>query len=180
MKKKAMLITLLTVSVIGSICLILFILTDNKEIKTEGISLKYRVYTDDGWSEWYKNGQEAGDINKSIKAVEASVDSKKTGHILYNIYSQSENFDSNDTYDGDTAGNKKDSIYGIKFFLTDKLFEDYVIYYRTYNKKDGWLDWTSSYEISGDNEVDIEKIQIKILKTGDKNPEPNEKTSIGF
>ena len=181
MKKRAMLITVLSVAIFGSICLVLFMLTDtNKGIKTEGIDLKYRIYTEDGWSEWYNNGEEAGYMTKSIKAIETSVDSKKTGHILYNVYSQSEDFSSNDVYDGETAGDKKNSIYGIKFFLTDQLFDDYVIYYRTYNKKDGWLDWTSSYEISGDNEVDIEKIQIKILKTGDKNPEPNENTSIGF
>ena len=30
----------------------------------------------------------------------------------------------------------------------------------THNKKDGWLDWTSRYNISGDNEVEIDQIQM--------------------
>ena len=132
-------------------------------IYTNGINLQYRVYTEDGWSRYYKNGQIVGNDNKKILAIEAKVISETKGNIYYNTYGVDNTFEDNDDYNGATSGDKKNNIYAVKFGLSDKLYKKYKIYYRTYNKLDGWLDWANINEISGNNEVNIEKIQIKIL-----------------
>ena len=179
-KKKIVTLMLVIVVLILSFSIGMNFVNNKGVINTDGIKVNYRVYTDEGWSKWYKNGQIAGRENKSIKAIEAKIETEKYGHILYNIYSSNNNFDDNDTYDGETAGDKEKAIYGMKFFLTDDLYKEYQIYYRTHNKKDGWLDWTSKYNISGDNEVDIDELQIKVLKIDDVFEQNVEKASIGF
>ena len=180
MKKKLSFIILLVIVVLLTILLIKLIVRENTVINTKGISIKYRVYTTDGWSDWYQNGQVVGKENKSILAIEAKIESKKKGNILYNVFSTSSDFNDNDTYNGKTAGDKKVPIYGIKLFLTDELYKDYHIYYRTHNKDDGWLDWTNDYNVSGDNGKEIDQIQIKILEIKDEFEINIEKASIGF
>ena len=149
-------------------------------IYTKGISLKYRVYTEDGWSRYYKNGQIVGDNNKKILAIEAKVSSNKTGQIFYNTYGINNTFKDNDTFNGDTSGNKKDNLYAVKFGITDDLYKEYKIYYRTYNKIDGWLDYAEDYMISGNNEVNIEKIQIKIININEVFDGKTNNPSKGF
>ena len=172
-----------TKAIIGIIVLIVAILLIlvlfNVFNDYKGNGLQYRVFNEDGWSKWYSNNQIAGKTSKRITAIEIKIDSNNS-HIIYNTSSTSDDFSDNDTYDGNTSGNKKDALYGIKIALTDDLYKNNKIYYRTYNKKDGWLDWTSDYNISGDNEVDIEKIQIKIIDKDDEFKEKQEKSSIGF
>ena len=180
MKNKKVLILLLSIVILMSLTIFVLINIEKDVIKTDGITLEYKILNEDGWSKSYKNGQIAGKENKSIMAIQAKIKSEKYGHILYNICSSDNCFSLNDTYDGEVIGDKKNSIYGVKFYLTDDLFKNYEIYYRTHNKKDGWLEWTSRYNISGDNEVDIDQIQIKILKKGDKFKQDIEKASIGF
>ena len=153
----------------------------NKDaIFTKGIDLRYRIYTKDGWSKWYKNGQIAGEKNKKILAIEAKISSDAKGHIYYNTYGTNNTFEDNDDYDGVTSGNKKDNIYGIKLGITDELYQKYKIYYRTYNKIDGWLDYASINEISGNNEVNIEKIQIKIIDMNQMINDNTKNPSKGF
>lgn len=171
-------------AIIGIIVLIFIILVALISVylynETNVRGLQYRIYNEDGWSKWYSSDQIAGEENKKITAIEIKIDSEKSGHIIYNTYSATDNFDNNDSYDGDTAGNKKDSLYGIKISLTDDLYNNYKVYYRTYNKKDKWLDWTTDYNISGNNEVNIEKIQIKMMNNNYEFNEKQEKNSIGF
>lgn len=179
-KKKTIIIITVILLLLLSILLVIFLNSNKDVINTEGIKIDYRIYTKKGYSKWFKNGQIAGTINDPILAIEAKIESDKKGNILYNIYSSNNNFGDNDSYNGDIAGDKEKPIYGIKMFLTDELNKNYVIYYRTHNKKDGWLEWTSDYYISGDNEVDIDQIQIKILNKNDKFDYDASKASIGF
>ena len=179
-KNKNVILALIIIILLLVFSIGMYFVNNRDVINTNGIKLYYRVYTSDGWSKWYKNGQVAGRDNKNITAIEAKIETDKEGHILYNTYSATDDFEDNDSYDGETAGDKKEGIYGIKMFLTDDLYSEYQIYYRSHNKKDGWLDWTSRYNISGDNEVDIDQIQIKILKIEDKFEQDIEKASIGF
>lgn len=171
--------------VIGLVIFILIILivtfgiiSRNNEAKKS--KLFYRVYTEDGWSSWYSNNQVAGEKNKKITAIEVKVNTKEIGSVLYNTYSEVDDFNDNNSYNSETAGDKKHGIYGVKIFLTEELYNNYNIYYKTYNKKDGWLDWSSDNKISGDNGVDIEQIQIKLLNKNEKIDEKQENTSIGF
>ncbi|MBQ6220191.1 MAG: hypothetical protein IJJ47_10705 [Methanosphaera sp.] len=168
MKKKISFILLLTITIIISIILIIYIANNNPFDSSEKYLAKYRIYNEDGWSEWYKDGETCGEKNKAIKAIEVAVRGDKKGNVLYNIYSEVDKFNDNDSYNGDTAGNLKSSIYGIRLSLSDELYKKFNIVYRTYNKKDGWLDWTTDYRISGDNGVDIEMIEIKVVSSSEK------------
>ena len=47
--------------------------------------------------------------------------------------------------------------------MTKMLGKKYDICYRTYNKKDGWLDWACNGEISGNKKYRIKNIKIKII-----------------
>lgn len=162
------------------ICIGFSFISNKGTINTSGIKVYYRVYANNRWSRWYKNGQVAGKENSSIKAVETKIKTNKNGHVLYNIYSNSDTFNDNDTYDGEMCGNQKDSLYGIRFSLSDEVYNKYRIYYRTHNKKDKWMGWTSDYEISGDNEVEIDMIQIKVILRKDTFDGYLNNSSIGF
>ena len=174
---------LATIIIVVFLVLLIFLINiwlgNRDKIKTSGIDLSFRVYTEDGYSDWYKNGEESTN-KKPILGIEIKMNTKTNGHIIYNVYGNEDTFEDNDTYEKETAGNKKDKLFGIKIGLTDDLYKKYDIYYRTYNKKDGWLDYTSNYSISGDNGVNIEKIQIKVLEKNDKFDHKEEKASIGF
>ena len=179
-KKKIIIFLSVFIAIVITIFVLVLLKVNKGVIKTEGIKVYYRIYTKDGVSKWFKNGQIAEIKQNKITGFESKIETKYNGHILYNTTSSTNDFDDNDSYDGELAGNKKDGIYGIKFNLTDELYQNYNIYYRTYNKKDGWLDWTNNYAISGDNEVDIEKIQIKVIKNTDSIDGKTKTPSIGF
>ena len=168
MKKKISFILLLTITILISVILIIFIANNNLFNASDKYQLRYRVYTENGWSEWYKDGQTCGEKNNSIKAIEVEIKADKKGNVLYNVYSEVDSFKDNDSYNGETAGNMKNSIYGVRLSLSDELYKKYNIVYRTYNKKDGWLDWTTDYRISGDNGVNIEMLEIKLLNKDEK------------
>ena len=179
-KNKNVILALIIIILLLVFSIGMYFVNNRDVINTSGIKLYYRVYTSDGWSKWYKNGQVAGKENKSITAIEAKIETDKEGHILYNTYSATNDFEDNDSYDGETGGDKKEGIYGIKFFLSDEVFKNYKIYYRSHNKKDGWMDYATDYNISGDNEVEIDKIQLKILLKDSAFSESLEKPNIGF
>ena len=181
LKTKRLIIIIMILCMIFLIMTVIYNRVKNKgAIYTKGIKLEYRVYTEDGWSRYYKNGQIASKDNKKILAIEAKVKSDYEGNIYYNTYGVKNTFEDNDNYNGETSGNKKNNIYAVKFGITDKLYQEYAIYYRTYNKKDGWLDWATLNQISGDNEVNIEKIQIKIVSIDDKEEFDTNNSSKGF
>ena len=180
LRKRKILVSIIIVLFLVALIFLINVLLGNKDkVKTEGIDLSYRVYTEDGYSDWYKNGEES-ENKKSILGIEIKINTKTEGHIIYNVYGDKETFEDNDSYDGELAGNKKDKLYGIKIGLTDDLYKKYDIYYRTYNKKDKWLDYTTNYSVSGDNGVNIEKIQIKVIEKDSDFNHKNEKASIGF
>ena len=60
-------------------------------------------------------------------------------------------------------------IYGIEISGSDILYKKYDICYRTYNKKDKWLNWTCNDEMSGNIKEPITAIEIKLIpKVSDK------------
>ncbi|MBQ1496661.1 MAG: hypothetical protein IIZ40_04890 [Bacilli bacterium] len=179
-KKIVFIMVVCTLIFILLVCIGFNFISNRDVIKTSGIKVYYRVYTNGRWSKWYKNGQIAGIENSSIKAVEAKIKTNKNGHILYNTYSSSNDFNDNDTYDGEMCGNQIDSLYGIRFSLSDEVYNKYRIYYRTHNKKDKWMGWTSDYLISGDNEVEIDQLQIKVILREDTFDGYLNNSSIGF
>lgn len=141
----------------------------------------YRVYTsENGWSKWYRNNQVAGDKGNIILAIEIKTNLKETGYVFYNTLSDELSFNDNDEYDGLTSGDKRYPLYAIRMFLTDNLYKNYKIYYRTHNKSDNWLGWSSNKEVSGNKNVGMDQIQIKLIEINEEfNYEPN-KTHRNF
>jgi len=57
-------------------------------------------------------------------------------------------------------------IFGLKMKVSNLLHNKYDICYRTYNKKDKWLNWTCNGEIAGNKEEPITALEIKIIPKG--------------
>lgn len=127
------------------------------------IKVYYRTYTDElGWSKWSKNGMTSGSKNKKyeIKNVQIRVKTKYKGSVTYQLYDDKHGW-SNDLYYNETVRNR--SIKGIRIAAAGKIYKKFDVYYRTYNFKDGWLEWAYDGMTSGNKNVQISAIQIKII-----------------
>ena len=137
LKNKKLLISLGVVILI--IIFIIFAFNNrNDDMENAGISkVKYRTYTKtSNWTKWQKNGLTSGDLKNSITNVEIS--SKK------DIYNVQYYFDNNWS---DSNDNNKE-IKGIRILNASSFLKNYDVCYRTYNKKDKWLNWTCNGSIS--------------------------------
>lgn len=152
LKNKKVLISLVVVILI--IIFIIFAFNNrNDDMENAGISkVKYRTYTKtSNWTKWQKNGLASGDLKNSITNVEIS--SKK------DIYNVQYYFDNNWS---DSNDNNKE-IKGIRILNAASFLKNYDVCYRTYNKKDKWLNWTCNGSISGNINENITAIEIKTI-----------------
>ncbi len=138
--------------IIAIICVGLFIHVKNTNNQA---NVYYRTYTKNGWSKWSKNGVISGDGESDILNIEIKIKSKLKGDIIYKLYQGSE-------WTSVTKENEK--VYGMKVTLSNTLYRKYNIFYRTYNDKDEWLEWANNYQISGNKDKAIKKIQIKLIE----------------
>lgn len=128
---------------------------ENGGIKT----VKYRTYTKEkGWSKWTKNGLTSGNKKDSIKSVQVKFITSED--ILYSMYTEDEKWTD---YSNMEKENKK-NINAVKMNLYYGQSINYEICYRTYNKKDKWLEWNCDNDgISGNSKENIRAIQIKVI-----------------
>ena len=75
-KNKNVILALIIIILLLVFSIGMYFVNNRDVINTSGIKLDYRVYTSDGWSKWYKNGQVAGKENKSITAIEAKIETR--------------------------------------------------------------------------------------------------------
>lgn len=120
-------------------------------------NVKYRVYQNNKWSNYSKNGMVVGDKKNPIQNIEFSIKQNK-GRIYYYTYT---NDWSNQIFD--VSENNINQIYGLKINVTDVLYKRYMVCYRTYNNKDKWLNWSCSGDINGNSEEPITAIEVKII-----------------
>ena len=80
------------------------------------------------------------------------------GRIFYNVYT---NKWSEQNYQAMDENVKK--IYGLKIGISNTLRKKYDVCYRTYNKKDKWLNWICDGDISGNKKEPITALEIKII-----------------
>lgn len=152
-KSKFIILVLCIIAVLSSLIIIKFLRTDTNEYK-----ISYRTYDKKkGWSKWYKNGKTAGDGVNAIQKIEIKVKSKDDS-VKIELF---ENGKWNTLVDKNA---KIKDAYALRLSISRSLYKDYNIFYRTYNKKDKWLEWAYNYEISGNKKAPITKLQIKILK----------------
>lgn len=131
-------------------------------VRREHANIYYRTYTkENGWSRWVKNGKVSGDGQHTILNIEIKVKSNNKGDVDYAVY---QNGNWTQTAGNIEGGKFKDKpIYGIRVGLVGTLGKKYMVYYRTYNSKDKWLEWTYSAGSSGNAKTPIKKIQMKVL-----------------
>ena len=134
---------------------------DNDGMNNKGIyNIKYRVYQNGKWSKYSKNGMIVGDKENPIQNIEIKINDKK-GQVYYYTYT---NAWSDQIYK--SMKENANQIYGLDMRESNVLFQKYSICYRTYNKKDKWLNWTCNGTISGNKEEAITALEIKIIPNG--------------
>lgn len=138
--------------IIAIVCVGLFIHIKNTNNQA---NVYYRTYTKNGWSKWSKNGMVSGDGESAILNIEVKIKSKLKGDVIYKMYQDSE---------WANATKKNEKVYGMKITLSNTLYKKYNIFYRTYNDEDEWLEWANNYQISGNKDKAIKKIQVKLLE----------------
>ena len=138
--------------------MVLFFKFDNDGMSNSGIyKIKYRVSQNDAWTKYTRNGMTIGNKENPIQNIELKINEKK-GKVYYYTYTNN--------WSEQTFGSLKDDakkIYGLKINTSDVLHKKYDICYRTYNKKDKWLNWACNGEISGNKEEPITAVEIKII-----------------
>lgn len=155
-------IKLVTIALFVIILLAIGFIYVIKNVTSDGMNNKgiykisYRTYTDK-WSSYQKNGNTSGNTKDKINDIEIKIKNNKKGGIYYSVYTDDW---SPQIFDYNKVG--KD-IKGIKIGLTGSLYKKYSVCYRTYNKKDKWLNWTCDSSISGNEEEPITAIEIKII-----------------
>ena len=110
---------------------------------------------------WTKNGKTSGNGKDDILNIEIKVKSRVKGNVDYRIYQNGKWTQTALNSENKKFKNKK--INGIKISLTDLMYKKYIVYYRTYNKEDKWMEWSNDSNISGNKDQPIKKIEIKIL-----------------
>lgn len=127
------------------------------------MKIYYRVYTSEsGWSRWCKNGLTCGNKKENIKSYE--VKSNINSGILYYKYSTSNGWENPVNSLESEKLSKRDYLRGIRLSLYHSSSLKYDLCYRTYNKKNKWLDWNCDGSIgSGNKKENISAIEIKII-----------------
>lgn len=138
--------------------LLIFFKLDTDGMNNNGIYyVKYKVYQNGSWSRNSKNGITVGDKENPIQNISISAN-KRNGRIYYYTYT---NDWSDQTYD--VAKENSNQLYGLKINTSNLLHKKYMICYRTYNKKDKWLNWSCDGEINGNKEEPITALEMKII-----------------
>ena len=125
------------------IVLLVNLITNNDGMKNKGIyNVKYRVYQNGKWTKYSKNGMTIGDKEHPIQNIEFKYNEEK-GYVYYNV---SGNDWSEQQYG--QMKNNLENIYSLQINISNILYKKYVICYRTYNKKDKWLNWSCDGEMN--------------------------------
>lgn len=180
--KKKMLILLLIIFII---LILIFYFNRTDGMNNLGIyDIYYKSHSKKyGYTNWSKNGLTNG--KTSIDNIKFKIKKYKDGNLIYRTIDKDGNL-GKFLFSGEEDKDSK-NIYGLYIDITKSLSEKYDICYRTYNKKNKWMEWSCNGEINGNKKYSINKIQVKIIpKNVIKNQylrdyqKDNKKKSIGF
>lgn len=134
---------------------------DNDGMNNKNIfNVKYKVSQNNKWTKYAKDGKTIGDKVNPIQNIEFKYKEDK-GRIFYNVYTTDW---SEQNYSAMKENQKE--IYGIKINTSNTLYKKYEVCYRTYNKKDKWLNWSCHGEINGNKGEPITALEVKIIPKG--------------
>lgn len=155
--KKYIMIVLFLILLLLFILFRVFYKTDGME-QAGVYNLYYKTYTkENGWSKWTKNGMTSGDYKLPIEKIEFKLKNKKDGEIHYTT------FDSKNGWSSSHSMSNLQNLKGIEISLSGNLYKKYNVYYRTYNNKDKWLNWSSDGDINGNANQNITAVEVKII-----------------
>lgn len=168
-KRKLLYIILSVILTLIIVLLFFKIIIKNDGMEQSGINdIKYRTYSKKtGWSKWSKNGLTSGNFNDSISSIEIKINGN--AGFLYSLYTSENGWtemseslaNATDSYDTIKSDN---NIKAIKFALFYDSSRKFDLCYRTYNKKNKWLEWNCDIDgISGNKKEDITAIQMKMI-----------------
>jgi len=149
----------------------LFIFLNRNPYKNVGFKgFYYRVYQNGKWSKWCENGRICGKKGKSITNIEFKTgNDMEDGSVLYNVFKNNEYLGLNSV--SQKLLDKTMNIEGLLLTTSGQAYNDYEIYYRTYNTKYGWLNYSKASDVlltgSGTNGAigyAIERVQIISVK----------------
>ena len=155
------------VLVLVIICLFIIaisFLKDSDGMENSGINkISYRTYTkENGWSKWSKNGIISGNKTNPIRKIEIKIRGKD-GYV-YSTYSAEKKWSDIQSSDSNTIIEDGNDLKAIKMSLYYGSSKYYDLCYRTYNKKNKWLEWNCDNNgISGNANENITAIEFKMI-----------------
>lgn len=156
--KKIIIFGVLILAVLIFAIIFIFNKINNDGMNNKNIyNVKYKVYQNGKWTKYTKNGMTVGDKEHPIQNLEFKYKTEK-GYIYYLAYTEDW---TEQIYNNINPTPEK--IYGFKINSSNILYKKYDICYRTYNKKDKWLNWTCDGEISGNKKEPITAIEVKMI-----------------
>lgn len=153
--KKILLIIIFVIFVLG---IIAFANSKNDGMKNiNDVSIYYRTFTlKNGWSKWSKNGIISGSTDGNpIKNIEIKIKTNQKTDYSYSIYTKEKG------WIDDNLG--RYNVNAIRLNLYGIFSKKYDICYRTYNKKNKWLDWSCNYDINGNALENITALELKVI-----------------
>lgn len=160
-KYKKYIIIGITIILMLVLSMLIYYINDSDKMNNKGIyNIKYKVFQNEKWSKYFKNGITVGDKKNPIQNIEFNIN-KKYGIVYYKTYTNEWSKQISVSLD-----DKPNLIYGLTINRTNILRKKYNICYRTYNKKDKWLNWACDGEISGNKEEPITALEVKIIPKG--------------
>lgn len=157
-------------------------------VETKQRFISYKIYTEKaGWSSWKQNGEKSNNIyDENIKKIKFKLSKFNKESLSYSIFTENGSKWSDQYRYNESI--KKQNITGIRISPTSGMIKNYDICYRTYNKKNGWLEWACNDEISGNKTEKIYAIQVKIIPKNvikneylqDYNKNKNDNSFINF
>jgi hypothetical protein len=166
---------IITAIVVLTICFI-FLIIYNVALKNK-VSVYYTTYTkENDWSKWSKTANTSGN-EFDITNIEIKV-KKNSSYPTVLVYKKGKW-----TKTGKESTNE---IKGLQIVDTAELLQRYELCYRTYNKKNKWMDWECDGKYSGNSNYSIKKIEIKYISRNDlryevvKDYTKKDVKSIGF
>ena len=151
-----------TIALLIILLLVICIVGIVKKVTSDGMNNKgifrvsYRTYTNK-WNSFKRNGKTSGNKKDKISDIEIKIKNTKKGNLFYSVYTDSWS----DQFNNYSKIGK--DIKGIRVGLFGSLNNKYSVCYRTYNKKDKWLNWICDYGISGNIDETVTAVEVKII-----------------
>ncbi len=128
-----------------------------------------------GRTKWKSNGAQVGGSTGSFSKLQLNLDTGSlTGGVQYSVFANGGW--SPWVRNGSLATNANKKIEAIRVRLNGRFAREYDVYYRSFIKGYGWLDWASNGSGSGSSNfgMHISAFQISLVKKGDPAPFPTQ------